>query len=121
MESHSPAGPIQADSIPRRFHAIRLEPRSGESLHEPEGGVLIAGRIVLDTEICSAAKWVYHLHLVPVRASVGLPVLTPTFARISALTCSVFLERHVNEETPAFAADISRKHTLAGDSDVLAG
>jgi hypothetical protein len=42
-------------------------------------------------------------------------------ARISALTCCGFLERHVNEETPAFAADISRKHTLAGDREVLAG
>ena len=51
---------------------------------------------------------VYHLHLVPVRASVGwLPTFAPMSARISALTCSVFLERHGNEETPAFAAETS--------------
>jgi hypothetical protein len=42
-------------------------------------------------------------------------------ASSSALTCSVFLKRRVNEETPAFAADISRKHTFASDREVLAG
>ena len=58
------------------------------------------GTVPARVEICSAVRWVYHLHLVPVRASVGwLRTLTPMSARISALTCSVFLERHVNEET----------------------
>ena len=50
-----------------------------------------------------------------------LLTLTPMSASISALTCSVFLKRHVNEATPAFAADISRKHTLAGDREILTG
>jgi hypothetical protein len=92
-------------------------------------------------EMYSAASRVYLLHLIPVRASVRwVLAVTPLSASSSALTCSVevtlapvlailgrlmasgvFLKRHVNEETPAFAADISRKHTLESDREVLVG
>ena len=98
----------------------RLRHRRGKPRNLTIQHYRAVGKVPARVEICSAVRWVYHLHLVPVRASVGLPILTPMSTRISALTCSGFLERHVNEETPAFAADISRKHTLAGDREVLA-
>ena len=72
--------------------------------------------------ICSGVSRVYHLRLVPVRASVRwLLTLTPMSASSSAITCSVCLKRHVNAETPAVAVDISRKHPLAGDCEILSG
>lgn len=92
-------------------------------------------------EMYSAASRVYLLHLVPVRASVRWTLtLTPTSASSSELTCSVevvlapvlamlgrlmasgvFLKRHVHGETPAFAADISRKHTMESGRGALVG
>jgi hypothetical protein len=80
------------------------------------------GTVPARVEICSAARWVYHLHLVPVRASVGwLRTLTPISTRISALTCSVFLERHVNEETLPSPQTSAASTPSRADGEVLAG
>ena len=86
-----------------------------------------------DVEMYSAASRVYLLHLAPVPASVRwLLTMTPTTASTSEFTCTVevrlhpvlralsrlmalgtFLERHVDEETGGFAADITRKYRRA--------
>src|SRR5262245_42742635 len=71
---------------------------------EPDGGrVSVAHqRACAGGHVNSAASRVYHLRLVPVRASVRwVLTLTPMSASILALTCSVLLKRRVNEETPA--------------------
>jgi len=89
---------------------------------------------LLEIEMYSAASNLYLLHLVPVHGSVRW-VLTVTQATecSSLLSCTVevalhpvlttlgrlmavgtFLGRHVDEETPNFAADITRKHRARG-------
>jgi hypothetical protein len=80
-------------------------------------------------EMYSAASRVYLFHLVPVAAAVRWRLgVTPNSATASEFTCTVdvtlpavlqvvarlsflgrFLRQHVEEETPGFAADISRK------------
>ena len=47
--------------------------------------------------------------------------LSPVSTRISALTCSFFLERHVNEEILPPQQHIQPQGPLAGDREVLAG
>jgi hypothetical protein len=83
-----------------------------------------------EIEMYSAASNVYLLHLIPVRGSVRwMLTVTQTTESSSLLNCTVevglhpvlrtlgrlmavgtFLGRHVDEETPNFAADITRKH-----------
>ncbi len=83
-----------------------------------------------EMEMYSAASNVYLLHLIPVRGSVRWTLtVAPTTDSSSQFTCTVevglhpvlrtlgrlmavgtFLGRHVDEETPKFAADITRKH-----------
>ena len=81
-------------------------------------------------EMYSAASRVYLFHLVPVAAAVRWKLgVERRSATTTDLTCTVdvhlppvlqlvarlgllghFLRQHVNEETPGFAADITRKH-----------
>jgi hypothetical protein len=81
-------------------------------------------------EMYSAASRIYLVHLVPVTGSVRWTLtVAPKTRSSSELTCTVevglhpvlramgalmavgtFLQRHVSEETPNFAADITRKH-----------
>jgi hypothetical protein len=121
---HSALG-SSASSAPQQ--STLCEGRGTINVESIDGDMIIqqyraVGTVPARVEICSAVSRVYHLHLVPERASVRwLLTLTPMSASSSALTCSVFLKRHLNEGTPAFAADTGRKHTLASVRELLAG
>jgi hypothetical protein len=89
---------------------------------------------ISEIEMYSAASNVYLLHLIPVRGSVRWTLtVTHQTESSSLLNCTVevalhpvlrtlgrlmavgtFLGRHVDEETPNFAADITRKYRARG-------